>query len=201
MPTKGKLLVIPQPTVTIELPEILDSGRAFTIAYNKVLRTTVKTVLERHHRKTSPSHFTAANKRQYDHQTRSKRTNYNKRTLTQGVVDLVKTGKTKARMTAAKSATVRGSGSPGSKSVGRPGVVARITNKFPFPVVRGGSGPSKDKVNPWQMAVEIERSTPGQRRAMVRHFTSLYVKGMKKKLSKRIKKRLIGAGSTSPILK
>jgi hypothetical protein len=121
--------LIPRLYGYIEAPAPLLSSARFKRIHNQALKKAVRTVLRYHHRRRIPKHFRPDAKYKYDHKRRTGRTNKLKRIKTGQAIDLIKSSRTRQRMTRMID-NIRVGGSAAKHG----SVVGRMTLSFPFPV-------------------------------------------------------------------
>ncbi len=138
---------------------------------NKAGKDAMREVLLTHHRERIPEHFKATNRGKYSHRERTARYKAIKMRRFKSRTDLVKTGRTRDRMTSLYQ--IRIGGSQTGSETKAPGLVGRLLMRFPFPESKEAS---PDKVNTAQMRREIETITDGERQEIVKQFRDLYVK-------------------------
>lgn len=141
--------------------------------HNRMVREALKEVITAHHRFRIPKHFETEAHRKYGYKPRTLKYKKEKARRYHSVVDLVKTGKSKARMMASPRIVVTGSAEGGKSPV-----TGKLVLKFDF--AGGGGRRYRKKKSPQavlieQMHKEIQAMTPDEKREIASQFRRAYL--------------------------
>jgi len=173
---------LPTMSVYIEGPLIFTESRDLNRKMTDAFKEGMKESLLFHHKAYMPLHFNANNRTRYGHEKRSDFYRWWKLTRYKSRTDLVRSGRTKRKITGQSPAlTTRG-------AVGAKGAVATATYEFPTEFRQ--AGPNADprhvmkflqyvKVTPQIMAMEIAKVLPSEALAMNRVVHKKYNEKMR----------------------
>lgn len=171
---------LPIMNAVVELPRLMVSsaGRVIRVI-NKITRNALEKEMEFHHKVRIPEHFSRFRQKKYNYAARSERTQAIKQRRNQA--DLVKTKRTRDRMSEDIRITFPRGGGPGV-------VHCRGTLRWPSTFRRNPT--AKRGVTPDVMASEIARFTLQEERTVAEHVRDDVVIGLRTQLSARAKTQL-----------
>ncbi len=157
------------PRMTGEITYDAKFGEASNRVLNAAAREALGEVLRTHHRRRIKQHFEATNRGKYRHKERTDRTKGRKMRSYKSRTDLVKSGRTRDRMTSQYQ--IRFSGTAMGTQGKSPGLTGILVLKWPFPTSRDNP---TFLVTIQQMSDEIGRWTPEEEKEAAEQFAKLY---------------------------
>lgn len=138
---------------------------------NAAGKTALGEVLRTHHRRRIRQHFEATNREKYRHKPRTESTKRRKMARYRSRTDLVKSARTRDRMTTQYQ--IRIGGTVAGTSARSPGLTGTLILKFPFPASFDNS---TNRVTLADMRDEIGRWTPEEEKEAAAQFAEIYAK-------------------------
>lgn len=129
----------------LEVPESLVKSDRL---HNRIVRELIRELLEEHHRKTLPLHFTTAARERYGYMPRTDRYKARKMRKWKSRTDLVASGKSKEYILRNKTITVGG-------AAAQKNVMGTLRTRFNFAGGTGRSRGGRKGVTPAQMVKEV----------------------------------------------